>query len=667
MAEKKIFVGRRNELEQFKKVLEDPQGQAILVVGNRGMGKTWLINKMAEVAENHPDLKCGCVRYEVTKEDSVDSRLAIMMDDAFEAASNPGKWWGGDDRGKKQWIAMYKILEAIPIKGKVFEAIRNLAASLKRDTSKDTRLQFIEKLKLISRKMPDKARAIFVVDPEKYMKPESDEAWAIVVRDLPKKIKLVFTQRPEDVLVESETFDGLDNVVCIPDEKLDVLEEEAVDELLNQRIGELEYSVTEVRKVLSRYEGYPYALGAALDLLQAGIKLEELPDRPEPTKFAEKQWQKVCDNKDGAIELFEAYAILEVGVFDDVVEHVSGLKPAKRKRVMAYRFIRGLLREETDGRRIYHAILADYILGQIGEAEMKGYHGRAVDVYREKLKKAKKEQTKPDALSAMRLAEHVLAAEGEKAFVDAFVNECGKALMNIGLLDAFISLSEQALKVVEKDSEEEATVTGNLGLIYRTRGELDKAEEMHKKALEIEERMGRLEGMASDYGNLGLVYRRRGDLDKAEEMHNKSLEIAGKLGLQEIMASDYGNLGLIYQTRGDLDKAEEMFKESLKISEPKGMMELTANQYGNLGNVYFMGGELDKAEEMYNKSLEIEKKLGRLEGMADDYVNLGTVYKQRGHIENAREYWEKALALFKKIGMPHMVEKVKGWIEELVN
>ena len=81
MAEGKIFVGRKAELEQFKEVLEDLKGQAVLVVGEAGMGKTWLVNKMAEIAENHPELKCGWVRYEVTKEDSVDSRLAIMIDD----------------------------------------------------------------------------------------------------------------------------------------------------------------------------------------------------------------------------------------------------------------------------------------------------------------------------------------------------------------------------------------------------------------------------------------------------------------------------------------------------------------------------------------------------------------------------------------------------------
>ncbi|MHC4693097.1 MAG: AAA family ATPase [Planctomycetota bacterium] len=53
MAEERIFVGRKKELEQFAKVLEDPKGQAVLVVGQAGMGKTWLVNKMAEVDEKN--------------------------------------------------------------------------------------------------------------------------------------------------------------------------------------------------------------------------------------------------------------------------------------------------------------------------------------------------------------------------------------------------------------------------------------------------------------------------------------------------------------------------------------------------------------------------------------------------------------------------------------
>ncbi len=678
MSVNKIFVGRDAELKQFKKVLEDKQGQAILVVGQAGMGKTWLINKMAEIAENHPDLKCGWVRYEVTPTDSVESTMALMMDNAFEAAQVTERSFDGTERRLEQWRSLLNVIN-----------IGDLVMSLRRDPAKNTRDQFLERLRLVSGRMPEESRAIFVIDPEKYMQKDSDQSWAIVVKDLPEKIKFVFAQRPEDVLVESETINTLDNISRIPQKNLDVLEEEAVDELLDRRIGELKHSITEVQKVLSRYEGHPYALGAALDLLQAWIKLEELPDRPEPTKFAEKQWQRVCDNKDGAIELFEAYAVLEVGVPDDVVEAVSGLKPAGRKRVMSDKYIRGLLREETEGKRIYHAILADYILWQMGEEEKRKYHKRAVGVYREKLAKAEREQVKPDGLAAMRLPEHILTAEGKKAFVDSFVNECTRPLFNLGLLDAVMNFSERALKLVEKGSEEEAMVTGNLGLIYETRGDLDKAEEMflkileiHKKlddkegqakdygnlgpiyktrgqldkaeqmfreGLKIDEKLGRLEGMAAKYGNLGLIYLRRGQLDKAEQMHKKALKISEKLGRLEGMASDYGNLGVIYQTRGQLDKAEQMHNKSLEIAEKLGLQEVMANNYGNLGVTYQRRGELDKAEQMHNKSLEIEKKLGRLEGMANSYGNLGLIYQKRGDLDKAERMYLKSL----EISEPH--------------
>ena len=615
MSDEKIFVGRRDEIEQFKKALERPRGEAVVVVGQAGMGKTWLVNKMAEIAENHPDLKCGWVRYEVTPTDSVDSTMALMMDNAFEAAQVTEGSFDGTKRRLEQWRSFLNVFN-----------LGDLVLSLRPDPQRNTREQFLERLGKISEKMPGNGRAVFIVDPEKYMQKESDQAWALVVRELPEKVKLVFAQRPEDVLVESETFGRLSNVVRIPERRLDVLSEEDVDELVNCRRENLRVQISDLREVMSRYKGHPYAVGAALDLVGAGTGLEELPRKGEPIRFAELQWKRGCDDGgDGAIELFEAYAILEVGVPDDVAEAVSGLKPAKRKAVLADKFLAGLLREEGYGRRIYHAILADYILGQIGEKEKKEYHGRAAEVYREKLRKAKKEQIKPDELAAERLVEHVLEAEGKNAFVDAFVNECFEALSNLGLLDTAIGLSERVLKVVKDGSEEESAVVGNLGLIYRTRGELDKAEQMHRRALEIDEKLGLLKGMASDYGNLGLIYRTRGELDKAEQMLRKTLEIFEKLGLPEGMASAYGNLGLIYKTRGELDKAEQMYRKSLEIAEKLGLQEIAANQY----------------------------------------CNLGGIYEERGDIKKAGEYWVKGRDLYKRIGMPHKVKQVEGLIEGL--
>jgi len=112
---------------------------------------------------------------------------------------------------------------------------------------------------------------------------------------------------------------------------------------------------------------------------------------------------------------------------------------------------------------------------------------------------------------------------------------------------------------------------------------LDRAEEMRQKALAINEKLGRQEGMASAYGNLGLIYRTCGDFDRAEEMHKEALAINDKLGRQEGMARQYGNLGVVYQTRGNLDRAEEMYKKALAINEKLGRQEGIAIQYVNLG------------------------------------------------------------------------------------
>ena len=73
---------------------------------------------------------------------------------------------------------------------------------------------------------------------------------------------------------------------------------------------------------------------------------------------------------------------------------------------------------------------------------------------------------------------------------------------------------------------------------------------MHEKSLAINEALGRKEGMASAYGNLGNLYQTRGDLDRAEEMYEKSLAINEALGRKEGMASDRQPGNPVYDARG---------------------------------------------------------------------------------------------------------------------
>jgi len=653
-ASTEVFVGRHKELAQFKDALKDPDGQAVVVVGNRGMGKTWLINKMARIAESDGQLKCGWVRYEVTPNDMPDSTMALMMDHAFEAAQIDTGSFNGTPKRLAQWRAFLNVFN-----------IGDLVMSLRRDQQRNTRDQFLKRLELISKHMPENGRALFVIDPEKYMRKDSDQDWAIVVKDLPEKIKLVFAQRTEDVLVKSDTFGELTNVVHIPGKWLGELDEKAVDELINLRANEVGVSEKDLREALAKYKGHPYVVQGALDLIKAGTDLDQLPQ--DPKGIARAQWEKLSGIDTDAIRLFKAYAILEVAVPDEVTEAVSGLDSDTLQHLSAEKYISGLLRDEADGRRIYHAILDDYILDQMSKEERDKYHRRAIEIYHKKLTDAMKGQSRRDEMAAIRLSEHVLSAEGEKAFVKVLLGVCGRYLVRIGSLDTAKDLWERSLGMVIKGSEDEGAVIGNLGDVFRIRGNLDKAEEMHKRSLEIHKGLGIQEEVAKNYGNLGGVYIQRGDLDKAKEALKKSLDIHKTLKSHIDMAINYNNLGAVYRSESELNlkKAGHMHLEALKISEMLGEPSLLVNSYFQLGVICQNRGDLNKAEELYNKSLKITEQFGFYEPMAGNYSNLGRIWLIRKNVEKAQAYWEKARDLYEQMGMPHEVKKVQGWIDEL--
>lgn len=90
-----------------------------------------------------------------------------------------------------------------------------------------------------------------------------------------------------------------------------------------------------------------------------------------------------------------------------------------------------------------------------------------------------------------------------------------------------------------------------------------------------------------------------------------------------------------------------------------------ASDYGNLGILAQTRGNLEQAEEYYTQALALNKELGRKEGMANQYANLGILAKTRGNVPAARAYWQQSVDLFQQIGMPHMVEKVRGWLDAL--
>ena len=245
------------------------------------------------------------------------------------------------------------------------------------------------------------------------------------------------------------------------------------------------------------------------------------------------------------------------------------------------------------------------------------------------------------------------------------------AINNLGhiykLLGDLPGAETQYKLLLELDTSEAvaAVALGNLGLIEGTRGNPDAAEGYHKRALAINESLGRMVGMANQLGNLGLIEQTRGNLEAADGYHKRSLAIEKSIGRKEGMASDLGNLGLIELTRGNLAEAEDYLKRGLAIDESLGHKEGMAATLGNLGGIELVRGNLEVAEVYLIRSLSICESLGGKEVLANQLANLGRLERARGHAATARDYWNRALGLYKEIGMPHMVERLQSWLDEL--
>ena len=80
-----------------------------------------------------------------------------------------------------------------------------------------------------------------------------------------------------------------------------------------------------------------------------------------------------------------------------------------------------------------------------------------------------------------------------------------------------------------------AAATGNLGIVYRTRGDLTQAEQMYTKALTLNDQLGRKKGMAILHGNLGVLEKERGNIAAVCAHWRKAVELFRANGMPHMV------------------------------------------------------------------------------------------------------------------------------------
>lgn len=181
----------------------------------------------------------------------------------------------------------------------------------------------------------------------------------------------------------------------------------------------------------------------------------------------------------------------------------------------------------------------------------------------------------------------------------------------------------------------------NLGTVYTSLGEAEKAEEFFLKSLNNPN----IKDKGITLSNLGVLYCDKHDYEKAMSYYLMAIETLSSSYDDNLIsiAGIYDNIGVLYMCQGDFDNAIVWSLKGANLFNGTGYIRNTCIAYSNLAAAYFHLEKYDKAISWLNKAIESSKLSGnnnsvytlpRLYGLASK------IYYSINDLDKGRYYQE---------------------------
>ncbi len=215
---------------------------------------------------------------------------------------------------------------------------------------------------------------------------------------------------------------------------------------------------------------------------------------------------------------------------------------------------------------------------------------------------------------------------------------------------------KQALDLA-KDDEKFISLKANtlyeLGWIQDDWGNKKEAIAFYQQSLELEEKIGDVQGKAATLHQLAGIYANQGEVEQAIAFYQQSLELKEKIGDVQGKAATLHQLARIYANQGDVEKAIAFYQESLQLKEKIGDVQGKAATLHQLAGIYANQGDVEKAIAFYQQSLELEEKIGDVQGKAATFAMLGQLLAdEKGDFDQALNYLRQSLEILQHLRSP---------------
>lgn len=226
---------------------------------------------------------------------------------------------------------------------------------------------------------------------------------------------------------------------------------------------------------------------------------------------------------------------------------------------------------------------------------------------------------------------------GEPYKISTTLNSIGNVLYALNNSSEALSYYNRSLELIRvaKNKKMEASILINLGSLHATIGEDKKAFDFLNQSVQLLEELQDSVGLSSALNNLALVYRNGGELSKSLRSDMKALDINQKLGRLWDIAYISNTLGETYLLMKNYEMAYSYFNQALKISEQLGSKDVLLFSYRSLTKYFSAIGDHSLFDVYFKKYDALKDQIFTTENtrsIAEMQVKYETEHKEK---ENA--------------------------------
>lgn len=228
--------------------------------------------------------------------------------------------------------------------------------------------------------------------------------------------------------------------------------------------------------------------------------------------------------------------------------------------------------------------------------------------------------------------------------------DLGFSRLNRSQFDAAIPYFEQAQSSGESAGETRGVSIAlrNMAACYYELGDLDRALQLIRQTISIQEQIQARSTLVHSYGELGNIYYLKGEVPRAVPHYQQAVELAAKLKYDSGVLLWSQNLAGAYRDLGDWDRAARLNQQARNIAERIGDKDALPYLALNSASIAAGQGDRSKAMGLYTEVLssmvamppsitwETHAGLAHLYGLVNDKAQASQ------HFERALQAIERA-------------------------